>query len=77
MRNMVCKDSHLSAEGFIALLTSLYVLSGPIIRISPHELHVNDPSFISELYVGGGKQRDKYWFSAEQFGFVFRSSLAC
>ncbi|WEW59639.1 hypothetical protein PRK78_005118 [Emydomyces testavorans] len=41
---------------------------GPIVRISPHELHVNDPSFIDILYAGGGKRRDKYEYYATQFG---------
>ncbi|KAF4910811.1 Cytochrome P450 monooxygenase sdnE [Colletotrichum fructicola] len=41
---------------------------GPVIRISPNELHVNEPSFIDELYAGGGKRRDKYPYFSAQFG---------
>jgi cytochrome P450 len=41
---------------------------GPIVRISPNELHVNEPSFIDELYAGSGKKRDKYPYFSAQFG---------
>ena len=41
---------------------------GPIVRISPNELHVNEPSFIDELYAGSGKRRDKYPYFSAQFG---------
>lgn len=41
---------------------------GPIVRISPHELHINDPGFIEELYPGPGKPRDKYAYATGQFG---------
>ncbi|KAI0839698.1 putative cytochrome P450 [Hypoxylon sp. FL0890] len=41
---------------------------GPIIRISPEELHCNDPAFIDTLYAGGSARRDKYAYFATQFG---------
>lgn len=41
---------------------------GPVVRISPEEIHVNEPSFIDELYAGGGKRRDKYPYYSGQFG---------
>ncbi|EKG14730.1 hypothetical protein MPH_08005 [Macrophomina phaseolina MS6] len=49
-------------------LKELHEQYGPIIRISPHELHVNDPAFIDTLYASGGKKRDKYAFYTRQFG---------
>lgn len=33
---------------------------GPIIRINPHEIHMNDPEYIDEVYAGSSKKRDKY-----------------
>ncbi|KAL1792259.1 hypothetical protein ACET3X_010010 [Alternaria dauci] len=40
---------------------------GPIVRISPHELHVSDPAFIETLYTRSAP-RDKYSFMTAQFG---------
>ena len=34
-------------------------LQGPIIRITPHEIHIDDPDFIDQLFTGPGKRRDK------------------
>jgi cytochrome P450 len=38
------------------------------VRISPYELHVNDPNFYEELYAAGGKKRDKYAWATRLFG---------
>jgi hypothetical protein len=43
-------------------------LIGPIVRISPFELHINDQEYYDELYSGGSKKRDKYEWAARLFG---------
>ncbi|KAI9823703.1 MAG: hypothetical protein M1819_001147 [Sarea resinae] len=40
---------------------------GPIIRINPNELHINDPDYFDQLY-GSHAKLDKYNFIARQFG---------
>ena len=42
--------------GFGAMLT--YV-SGPLVRISPDEVHCSDSRFIDEIYATGSRKRDK------------------
>jgi hypothetical protein len=57
------KDLHaqygMSNQFQIQTALMLYV-SGPIIRINPHEIHINDPAYIDEVYAGAPKKRDKY-----------------
>lgn len=49
------------------------ILKGPIVRISPDELHCNDPGFINTIYAAGSQKRDKYSFLTGQFGLVLRT----
>lgn len=42
-------------------------MTGPIVRISPHELHVNDPEFYDQLY-GTTLKLDKNPWITKQFG---------
>ncbi|KAL8876592.1 MAG: hypothetical protein Q9198_005241 [Flavoplaca austrocitrina] len=42
---------------------------GPILRISPYELHINDPEYYDELYVGSSTRRTlKYEWAVRGFG---------
>jgi cytochrome P450 len=34
-------------------------MSGPIVRISPDELHCNDAAFVDEIYAAAGRKRNK------------------
>ena len=41
---------------------------GPIVRINPYELHINDPDYYDEIYAGGGKKRNEYDLFVRLFG---------
>lgn len=47
-------------------LSRLTYISGPVIRISPHELHISDPKFYERLYRQDG-QWNKYGFAYDAF----------
>jgi cytochrome P450 len=54
-------------------LQDLHEKYGPIIRMGPDEVHVNDPAFYNEMYTPNARRRDKsrLWFwmvDSGQFG---------
>jgi Cytochrome P450 len=50
-------------------IREMHARYGPIVRISPFELHVDDPKFYDELYVGPkARITDKYERSIQGFG---------
>ena len=67
-RNMVCphyiEPSLRSAK---IIMSNMNLLPGPIIRISPYEVHVNDPRFQDTLYRQDGRW-EKYQWTYEPLG---------
>lgn len=47
-------------KAHICFISTESNFEGPIIRINPHEIHINDPEYIDEVYAGSSKKRDKY-----------------
>lgn len=46
------------------------VATGPIVRITPTELHIRDPDYYDVLYTRGSGRRNKYAYFAGGFGFA-------
>ena len=42
-------------------IAELHEQYGPIIRINPFEVHINDPEFYDEVYVGASKRKTEQW----------------
>ena len=45
---------------YIFRILDMHTKYGHIVRITPDEVHVNDPSSLPELMPGGGRRQDKY-----------------
>ncbi|KAF2870695.1 cytochrome P450 [Massariosphaeria phaeospora] len=41
---------------------------GPVVRINPQEIHVNDAAFYDSVYVGSSRRTEKWNYSARMFG---------
>lgn len=44
------------------------MLLGPIVRINPYEIHINDPEMIDEVYPNQQKRSMKYGWAMKMFG---------
>lgn len=53
---------------FTFKLLELHKVYGPVVRISPWEVHVADHDFHSELYTGAARPRQKWALGTQQFG---------
>ncbi|KAJ2902593.1 hypothetical protein MKZ38_000354 [Zalerion maritima] len=55
---------------FTAHIQELHKKYGPIVRITPTELHIDDPDYFDQLYgrAGAGSRRDKSVYFAGRFG---------
>lgn len=60
---------------YVFRVQELHKQYGPIIRISPQEVHILDPEFYDEIYAGPAKKRDKWSFFCNAHG-VPQSSFA-
>ena len=54
---------------YLFRIRDMHAKYGHIVRVTPDELHVNDPSFLPELMPGGSRKRDKYSRLIQVFGF--------
>lgn len=45
---------------FMFEVDRMHAQYGPIVRVTPNELHINDPEFYNKLYRSGSAVRDKY-----------------
>ena len=46
---------------YTAKIAKLHDQYGPIIRINPFEVHINDPDFYDEVYVNASKRKTEIW----------------
>ncbi|SPO05572.1 related to cytochrome P450 CYP3/CYP5/CYP6/CYP9 subfamilies [Cephalotrichum gorgonifer] len=51
-------------------IKKLHEKYGPIVRITPTELHIDDPEYYHELYARGSGRRDKYHYFSGRFGYA-------
>ncbi|KAF2728808.1 putative P450 monooxygenase [Polyplosphaeria fusca] len=49
-------------------IQQLHQIYGPVVRINPEEVHVSDPEFYDQVYVGSSRRTEKWPFSARMFG---------
>lgn len=54
---------------YLFRINDMHAKYGPIVRVTPDELHVNDPTFLPELMPSGKYRRDKYPRLTQLFGF--------
>lgn len=44
------------------------MIAGPVVRISPYEVHIHDPEFIDQVYPGSSVRNEPYAWAMKMFG---------
>ncbi|KAL9121742.1 MAG: hypothetical protein Q9187_001696 [Circinaria calcarea] len=52
---------------YVFKIRDLHAEYGPIVRVTPRELHVKDLDFLDDLYAPSLRRRDKDWFQVASF----------
>ena len=52
-------------------MSHVLLAAGPIVRINPYEIHINDPEYIDEVYPGSAIRTEKYEWSTRMFGVKY------
>lgn len=55
---------------YLFRIRDMHTKYGPIVRVTPDELHVDDPAFLPELMPAGKHRRNKYARAMQVFGFA-------
>ncbi|KAL4932039.1 cytochrome P450 [Aspergillus undulatus] len=51
----------IKAGSYVYKIDEMHKVYGPIVRINPHELVINDPKFYNEVYVAANTRRTEIW----------------
>ncbi|KAK5996854.1 N-acetyltryptophan 6-hydroxylase ivoC [Cladobotryum mycophilum] len=60
---------------YVWKIDELHKKYGPIVQVSPEEVHIRDPDFYDEIYSGAGKKRNK-WLRLNS-GLGMQEALLC
>ncbi|RDW72537.1 uncharacterized protein DSM5745_07709 [Aspergillus mulundensis] len=61
---------------YIHEIERMHIKYGPIVRINPHELVVNDPDFYNTVYVAASTRRTDKWSAIDGLGTEGKATMS-